>query len=654
MYASLNKKKINLVYKMSTNPRPSSSLTELKALIQGNLAACFKAYEHSLIEFIDLGDSPEVFESQKSYETIRLCEIMLSFDIKNMSLLLKHKAHEKFVNLMQHICSVRSEIDFKQARPVLECDNNSAVCYKQTSLNERRIFNLTSLNFIFMRILNRAIEFRRYFTQPNASNNTYLRFMFEFIEDSNFLVDFYKFNSNFDSFTCCLIAISKNADECRSVWQELSAVEKLLRLTKRDLGVNMGVYGIISNIASDQEIERIAEIEQIIDVYADFACRCVSKPDGKLDIQFKNYLNEEQTFDVIYINDENRIARPVTSLLACLYHLSVNEKVKLYIFKKQNLTASLKTLILTGIEVEKQHAIQLLAQLAFNEQVNAELDKELELKDYVQQTAMQTSFEFKNLKKSCQDFLWILKNDKIENIKPVLPSEDHIMISYNTGSRELCLKIKEELERFNFKVWIDVNEIHGSSLESMANAVEKSECVLMCVTEKYRQSLNCQAEAQYAFRLNKCIIPLIMQPGYHSVKGWLGFIIGDKIFVDFSKYSFEDSFKRLVKQIRLNKNIQAPVTSVKDIQIMPESVSENKTNLAQVWTKEQVNDWFKRHEITVLHDNLKPIDGKSLFQLYQLKKDAPEFFFRSLTKNDSIDIKKLAVFNDELIKLFKK
>ena len=184
-----------------------------------------------------------------------------------------HYADKKqsFVNVMHHICSVRSEIDFKQARHVLECDNNSAVCYKQTSLNERRIFNLTSLNFVFMRILNRAIEFRRYFTQPNASNTTYLKFMFEFIDDSDFLVNFHKFNSNFDSFTCCLIAISKSADECRNVWQELNAVEKLLRLTKLDLKVNMGIYGIISNIASDQEIERIAEIEKIIDVYADFA-----------------------------------------------------------------------------------------------------------------------------------------------------------------------------------------------------------------------------------------------------------------------------------------------------------------------------------------------------------------------------------------------
>ncbi len=38
--------------------------------------------------------------------------------------------------------------------------------------------------------------------------------------------------------------------------------------------------------------------------------------------------------------------------------------------------------------------------------------------------------------------------------------------------------------------------LKGSSLESMANAVENSYVFLMCVSENYRQSINCQAEAQ--------------------------------------------------------------------------------------------------------------------------------------------------------------
>lgn len=35
----------------------------------------------------------------------------------------------------------------------------------------------------------------------------------------------------------------------------------------------------------------------------------------------------------------------------------------------------------------------------------------------------------------------------------------------------------------------------------MAKAVENASVISMRVNEKYRQSLNCQAEAQYSFRL---------------------------------------------------------------------------------------------------------------------------------------------------------
>jgi hypothetical protein len=63
-------------------------------------------------------------------------------------------------------------------------------------------------------------------------------------------------------------------------------------------------------------------------------------------------------------------------------------------------------------------------------------------------------------------------------------TKSHIMISYNCGSRDLCLKIKDELKAKGYQVWIDVEQIYGSSLESMASAVENASVFLMCVSEK--------------------------------------------------------------------------------------------------------------------------------------------------------------------------
>jgi hypothetical protein len=54
-------------------------------------------------------------------------------------------------------------------------------------------------------------------------------------------------------------------------------------------------------------------------------------------------------------------------------------------------------------------------------------------------------------------------------------------------------------------------DIHGSSLEAMAQAVERSFCVLICMTDKYKHSTYCRAEAEYSFNLKKPIVPIIMQ-----------------------------------------------------------------------------------------------------------------------------------------------
>ena len=50
--------------------------------------------------------------------------------------------------------------------------------------------------------------------------------------------------------------------------------------------------------------------------------------------------------------------------------------------------------------------------------------------------------------------------------------------------------------RFHCKccqVWMDIDQMGGSTLESMAKAVEQSRIVLMCMSQKYKNSPNCRA-----------------------------------------------------------------------------------------------------------------------------------------------------------------
>ncbi len=78
-------------------------------------------------------------------------------------------------------------------------------------------------------------------------------------------------------------------------------------------------------------------------------------------------------------------------------------------------------------------------------------------------------------------------------------TKNHVMISYNSKSRDLCSLIKSQLESNDHSVWIDFEKISGSSLESMATAIEGCKCMLICMSEKYKESPNCRAVRFYFY-----------------------------------------------------------------------------------------------------------------------------------------------------------
>ena len=72
-------------------------------------------------------------------------------------------------------------------------------------------------------------------------------------------------------------------------------------------------------------------------------------------------------------------------------------------------------------------------------------------------------------------------------------SEEHVMISYQWDTQQTMLQVKQELEAQGFTVWMDVEQMEGSILETMARAVEKSSLLLLAVSRKYQNSPNCRS-----------------------------------------------------------------------------------------------------------------------------------------------------------------
>ncbi len=100
-----------------------------------------------------------------------------------------------------------------------------------------------------------------------------------------------------------------------------------------------------------------------------------------------------------------------------------------------------------------------------------------------------------------------------------LNNNKHIMISYNMHSRSYCEKLKQELEQMGRKCWMDVSDMHGSTLDSMAKAVEEASCIIICMTKAYKESKNCELEAKYIQQLRKPIVPLLLEKNFKP-NGW--------------------------------------------------------------------------------------------------------------------------------------
>ena len=70
----------------------------------------------------------------------------------------------------------------------------------------------------------------------------------------------------------------------------------------------------------------------------------------------------------------------------------------------------------------------------------------------------------------------------------------------------------------------------------------------ICLTNNYLFSLF--SEAEYTFQCRKDYIPLMLQKQYRP-DGWLGAILGAKLYFDFSgKYPFEKPWNGLTKELK--------------------------------------------------------------------------------------------------------
>ena len=71
----------------------------------------------------------------------------------------------------------------------------------------------------------------------------------------------------------------------------------------------------------------------------------------------------------------------------------------------------------------------------------------------------------------------------------------HVMISYCWDQQATIKRVHAALTSRGYTCWIDIEQMTGSTVDSMALAVENAEVMLIGVSREYKESTNCRLEA---------------------------------------------------------------------------------------------------------------------------------------------------------------
>jgi hypothetical protein len=228
-------------------------------------------------------------------------------------------------------------------------------------------------------------------------------------------------------------------------------------------------------------------------------------------------------------------------------------------------------------------ALEILLALSFNNEACSILRKNLNFMRHIRQLSSKIHPNRTDLQRAAEALLWKLEKEEEAVAKSTIVHsyKYDIMISYSHKDEAVCLPIHEQLVRDGYRVWLDRDCLRGQTMIGIANAIENSEHMLICMSSAYKQSVYCQSEAHYAFERGCQLIPIIIESNYKP-DGWLGIIVSGKIYVDFMKLTtFQSAYQKLKNEIneQRQENYTRSLSRNKDQMLV---VSKNSFNFRRV------------------------------------------------------------------------
>lgn len=304
---------------------------------------------------------------------------------------------------------------------------------------------------------------------------------------------------------------------------------------------------------------------------------------------------------------------------------------------------------------ERLNASQTLWILAFDDENRNEIKNNESAIAELQKLVLSENTE---LKRAAAGALWECQGkQKHEEAKQMTVTVQgvsdckHVMISYQWDVQKSMIQLRNQLQSHGYKVWMDIDEMGGSTLESMARAVENASVVLVGVSQKYKESPNCRSEAEYTFQLHKDIIPLMMDYRYKP-DGWLGLIVGSKFWIDFSdRHKVDTNVDKLIKELG-GRGKTAQEETIHAVAV--DFVDACPQTSIRSWTNKDVIKWLREVGLEGRLDSkaMQRLNGQILLRLQDLRKESPEFFYTSIRTDLKLaNVFDVMEFADELDKL---
>ncbi|CAF3469051.1 unnamed protein product [Rotaria socialis] len=314
----------------------------------------------------------------------------------------------------------------------------------------------------------------------------------------------------------------------------------LLKMTDvQQSETQLNAYRCLGKLMTEEDIKTMANPSKIAMIYVKF---------------LMNDIDDPKTKERFY------------SLLQSLKNWVQHDQVKVHLINQKALPLLVRCVTETKFDPIKEQAaaLEILLALSFNNDAASALRQNHHFMTHVRSVSNSIISDQSRLQRAAGGLLWKLEKETEAVAKPaILNSYQHdIMMSYSHSDKQLCYQIHEQLVKVGFRVWIDRDHMHGATMIAMADAIENSDIVIICMSDAYKQSVYCQSEAHYAFERRRCLIPLIMKPHYKP-DGWLGIIASGKIYVDFAKIEFNLAYEKLKNEISQHRHQHTSQPTIK-------------------------------------------------------------------------------------------